>query len=477
MTTFSQPNANYTEWPFPFDPSDWEKTPPAVQAYLLSLHQRLDQLQQQIDALQGRLDKTSKPPASHPHRIRLSKSPTPNVARHRANAGAKKGHPGSGPNLLEPTEVQHVYPAPCACGQGALGTPTLYHTHQMIELPPIDMQITHFLLHQARCVGGGRLIKAEVPSAYATGYGPRLSGLIGELSGMHGTSRRLMQDFCQSVLRIPIALGAIQKVIDRVSRAILPHYEAIAELARNATVGYIDETPWFCQHTLQWLWTMTTDTVSLFLMHPHRSKEAFFDLIEDWQGILVSDGYGVYQTWVNHRQTCLAHLMRTARGLAENTIPSLPPVAGGRSRNCSACARWRKPRLRVGSGRRGMRRFCTVIGRYHERHDDAGKLARRLQREMASLWVFLCEHGVEATNNRAERCLAIWCAVAQTLRGHRQCQRQPLGRAEFVASPNLPSAWPVDLWRSWLMHSPVCSADVSLISPGSTEHRPTLYPL
>jgi transposase len=192
-----------------------------------------------------------------------------------------------------PTNVQHVYPTPCSCGHGALETPTLYHTHQRIELPTIDMQITHFLLHQARCVGCGKLIKADVPSQYDTSYGSRWSGLIGELSGMHGTSRRLMQNFCQSVLHVSISLGAIQKVINRVSCAIVPHDEAIAALARNATVGYIDETPWFCQHTLQWLWTMTTETGSLFLIHPHRSKEAFFDLIEDWQGILVSDGYGV----------------------------------------------------------------------------------------------------------------------------------------------------------------------------------------
>ena len=50
-------------------------------------------------------------------------------------------------------------------------------------------------------------------------------------------------------------------------------------------------------------------------------------------------------------------------------------------------------------------RLCTLITRYHARKDDAGRLARRLQREMASLWVFLVEHGVEATNNRAERAL------------------------------------------------------------------------
>jgi len=34
------------------------------------------------------------------------------------------------------------------------------------------------------------------------------------------------------------------------------------------------------------------------MIHPRRSKEAFFDLIEDWSGLLVSDGYGVYQKGV-----------------------------------------------------------------------------------------------------------------------------------------------------------------------------------
>ena len=50
-------------------------------------------------------------------------------------------------------------------------------------------------------------------------------------------------------------------------------------------------------------------------------------------------------------------------------------------------------------------RFCRLLNRYHERLDDAGRLTRRLQREMASLWVFLREQGVEPTNNRAERSL------------------------------------------------------------------------
>src|SRR2546430_1032925 len=50
-------------------------------------------------------------------------------------------------------------------------------------------------------------------------------------------------------------------------------------------------------------------------------------------------------------------------------------------------------------------RLCTWIDQYHDRTDDAGRFARRLLREMDSLWVFLAQSGVEPTNNRAERAL------------------------------------------------------------------------
>ena len=410
MAMASQADTDNTTWPFPFSPQAWEQTPDTVQAHLLTLQTQLHalqqqhhQLQHQVNTLQGRLDKTSKTSSKPPS----SDSPftKPTLRPSASKRGARKGHPGAGATLLEPTDVQHVYPAPCACGHGELSLPTLYHTHQVIELPPIAMAITHFLLHQAHCGECGALLKAAIPSAHTTGYGPRLTALLGELSGMHRNSRRLVQDFCHSVLHLPMSLGAIQKVIDRVSQALVPHYETIAVLAHHAPVGYIDETPWYYQHTLPWLWTMTTETVSLYLIHPHRSKEAFRALIEDWQGILVSDGYGVYQDWVSRRQTCVAHLMRSARGLAEKCDPALAACGTWARKELQRLCQMAKAPPTGGEWRTWYARLGTLSERYHERKDDAGRLVRRLQREMASLWVFLCEHGVEPTNNRAERAL------------------------------------------------------------------------
>ena len=41
-------------WPFPFPRQDWEQTPPAVQAYLLTLQQDLRSLRDRAETLESR---------------------------------------------------------------------------------------------------------------------------------------------------------------------------------------------------------------------------------------------------------------------------------------------------------------------------------------------------------------------------------------------------------------------------------------
>jgi transposase len=279
---------------------------------------------------------------------------------------------------------------------------TPYSTHQVIELPPLEMEGHHFILQQGLCHGGGRQLKAQVPSDHPAGYGPRLSALIGALAGRHRPSWRLVQDFCHAGCNIPISLGAVQKVIQRVSHALVPHHEAMATLAHQAPVGSIDATPWYCQNALPWLWLMATDTVASYRIAPHRSTEAFLALIDDWQGIWVSDGYGVYQDWVHQRQTCLAPLIRRARGLSQRRDPDIAACGNTALQELQRWCHMAHEPPSGGQGQAWYARCCRLLNRYQERADDAGRLVRRLAREMASLWVFLREHGVDPTNNLAE---------------------------------------------------------------------------
>ena len=418
-------------WALPFTQLAWELTPPAVQDYLKSQHQQIaqlqsqmvqcqsqiEQLQQHVETLQEQLAKTSqtssKPPSSaspfnKPKRQRKTSSGT---------HGGQKGHRGRGPTFLSPTEVHLIEPGPCPCGHGNLVSLTPYYTHHVIELPPIEMDIHHCILQQGHCQGCGRQLKAQVPRAHQAGYGPRFSALIAELAGMHRPSWRLVQDFCHSVFNLPISLGAVQKIIQRVSHAIVPHSEAIGTLAHQAPVGYIDETPWYCQNALQWLWIMVTDTVAYYRIDLHRSKEAFLALIDEWQGILVSDGYGVYQDWVNQRQTCLAPLIRTARGLAQRRDPAIAACGQSARKELQRLCHMAHEPPSGGQWQAWDARLCRLIDRSQQRSDEAGRLPRRLAREMAALWVFLREHGVEPTNNLAERGLRFGVMWRKTSHG------------------------------------------------------------
>ena len=110
------------------------------------------------------------------------------------------GHPGHCQAWLAPTEVIEVTPEACACGQREFPEAQPYHTYQVIELPEIQMVVKHLVVHETRCPRCGRLLKAERPAKYRYGYGPRLTALIGELSGSQRNSRSAVQEFCRSVL-------------------------------------------------------------------------------------------------------------------------------------------------------------------------------------------------------------------------------------------------------------------------------------
>ena len=390
----------------PFSEVDWRLTPKAIRAYLLYLHEQIRQIAQlkrRVEQLEAMLHSDS----SNSHKPPSSDSPFKKKAhkQKRRKAGAKKGHQGHRQVMLEPTETAPIKPQRCSCGSKDFADCKPYHTHQVIEFPEIPMQVTHFILHQGRCLRCGKLNKAEIPLEHQSGYGPRFTALIGEIAGNQGNSRSVVQDFCASVLGIHISKGAIQKVIDRLSEAIKPHYEAIGTVARKSKVNYIDETSWFKNGALMWLWAMVNTKVAYFMIHPRRSKEAFAALIDQWTGILVSDGFKVYQQWVELRQTCLAHLIRTAKGLALRKDPEI--AAFGRRALAELhrlCSMAHAP-PNLGQWSAFYARLSHLISQNHDRKDEAGKFARRLLREMDSLWVFLEEQGVEPTNNRAERAL------------------------------------------------------------------------
>ena len=399
----------------PLDSEILSRTPPEVIELLLRLleesralreenqilRQEIAILRARVEELEAKLNENStnsnKPPSSD----------SPFAKRPEAPKKAKKPRKRKGmrQQCLRPTELVELYPEKCACGCREFENQEPYYVHQVIELPEIKASVSHVILYRALCRACGKTAKAHIPHEQRTGFGPRFCALVAELVAVHGNSRRAVQDFLFSVIGIPVSQGVIQNILDRISLAIAPHYEAIGEAVRAAPVNHVDETTWKRNKTLEWLWLMCNSSAAFFLLHSNRSKAAFHALIKDWQGILVSDGYAVYQQWAHGRQSCLAHLIRKAKGLSERQNPAVSRPGTWVLKELRLLCRMAKTRPSVGQWNMFYARLIRLIGLYREQPDEAGQLVRRLHREMGCLWLFLQENGVAPTNNHAERTL------------------------------------------------------------------------
>jgi len=158
------PTPTNSAWPFPFPQQDWEQTPPAVQAYLLAVQQSLIQVQARVEALEARLNQNSttshRPPSSdNPYKKPRHRSPSTTPRK----AGGQPGHAGHRQVLLPPTAVHALRPERCPCGNTTFAATKPYYTHQVIELPPIELEVQHFVLHQGWCTACGTRNNARVP--------------------------------------------------------------------------------------------------------------------------------------------------------------------------------------------------------------------------------------------------------------------------------------------------------------------------
>ena len=158
-------------------PADWQQTPPSVQTLVVTLLQRLE-------AVEARLQQdstTSQRPPSTDSLYKKARKPAGDAPPRKA--GGQPGHPGHQQALLAPTDMRVLTPQQCACGYTALGMPRPYHTHQVIELPAIQMDVTHFVLHEAWCPVCVQWTKAQIPPSILQGMGHGSPPSLGKSPG------------------------------------------------------------------------------------------------------------------------------------------------------------------------------------------------------------------------------------------------------------------------------------------------------
>ncbi len=233
------------------------------------------------------------------------------------------------------------------------------------------------------------------------------------MTGRLGMSKRNAQEVFSTFFGLELSVGSVSAIERRVAASLEEPYTEAWSSARGSPVIHADETPWYEDRRLAWLWVMTTGDLTVYRIQDRRNKEAAMAFIgEDFAGTACTDRYGAY-VWIAKRGFCWAHLRRNFEAM------SLAP--GGE---------WYGQRLRAAASQIMITWYQNARGEIDDAQKDA-KLAtarrqvedalrwaaaqphfERVQRQAAAmleqsdhLWAFLEVPGLPPDNNIAERAM------------------------------------------------------------------------
>ena len=432
---------------FELSPDLWVELPQQAQEMFVTMHTHIEGLEVRIHELEARLDQhsqnSSRPPSSDPPSFKRPQRPSSSGGRKRGGQPGHRGHHRIEYAEAEVDEVVELHPSGCEkCGAQLEGPAQdeRWWRHQVVELPEVRVKVTEYRLHSSKCPGCGHRVSAQLPAGVpGRPFGPTLQATAAMLTGRYRLSRREAQQLLEDLWGVKISLGALSKLEEATSDALLGVVKDVAQSVKGALVVNMDETGWREDNARAWLWTAVTEAVSLFHIDPRRSGDVVERLVGDeFRGVVGSDRYSAYKRIpIKQRALCYAHLKRNFQALVDRggeagTVGRWGVREIGRLFNLWHS--YRNGEMDWGELQRRLKPIKARFGKlleYGKWVDDrkAWALCRNLSELWDGLWTFSKIEGVEPTNNAAERALrpgVLWrkgSFGSQSTRGSRFVER------------------------------------------------------
>jgi transposase len=387
-----------------------------------ALYQENQELKARMRALEHRVHRnssnSSRPPSSDPPNAPPPAPPEPPSGR---KPGGQPGHPPANRKSFPPDEVDHIvklYPQQCQGCRRKLSPPAqsgmwLWLSQQVVDVPPVAAHVTEYQCYGGPCENCGAFNVAEVPVEVAgLAAGSRLQAIASLLSGRFRLSRREVEEALVELFgpKADLALGTLSNLEAQTSAALAPVYEEAHHAAQKAPRANFDETGWREGRKKAWLWVMVTAALTIFRIDRHRDQDAFKALAGRFKGVLSSDRWRTYMSWLKRLHAlCWAHLKRDFTSWKE--LGGEEGKLGTSALECEreVMALWH--RFKKGEiSRRTLREYLRPIQkrlrkilRRGERHPLIAGTSKELLEYWTCLWVFTKVPGIEPTNNAGEQ--------------------------------------------------------------------------
>lgn len=389
------------------------RTPDEVIRLLVSLLERIEKLEAENRELKAQLRlnslNSSKPPSTDPPQVKR-RPPPPKSGRRR---GGQPGHPRHERPLVPADQVDQIIdcrPELCAvCDAPLSGNDPHAERRQVAEIPRMRPHVTEYRRHTLTCRCGcpttGRL-----PAAATGAFGPRLSALVGLLSGVYRLGKRPVQQLLADLFGLSISTGMICKLQKRAATLLTPVYQQLGRYVRTQN-AHLDETGWREDKKRAWLWAAVAPFATVFNVARSRGRAVVEHLLGGNFGkVVICDRWKAYGH-LRRIQWCWAHLRRDFQALIDR---------GGKGRAIGEALLDHSNHLfhwwhRVRDGTITRATFQKYVGWLRAAFRDdlehgvgcgcaktAGTCRALLAHEQR-LWTFVRHEGIEPTNNIAER--------------------------------------------------------------------------
>jgi transposase len=347
--------------------------------------------------------------------------------------GLEYGKQASRP-IPDHIDEQIAVPLPkrCGCGGKAIYDETLSQYQEDIVRRTIvrrfDVEIGHCSCCGRRIQGRHDLQTSDALGAAGVQIGPEALSLATHLRKEMGLSDQRAVRVLELGWGLEMSRSGICRAVIRVAQKAAPTYQQLRIVVRQADVAWMDETGWRVAATLEWLWGVVTETVTVYDILPGRGFEQASSILgADWEGWLHHDGWKVYYQFLKaFHQSCLNHLLTRCRDLIEKVSPSAAgfPLQVSTLLHKGLDLRDRFARhdisehgLAVAAGR--IESALDELIRRNYRTEANRRLAKHLRHEQPWLFTFLKCPGVHATNNVAERVMRPAVIARKTWGGNR----------------------------------------------------------
>jgi len=358
----------------------------------------------------------------------------PAAPKRKGKPGAKVGHaPARRPKPTRVDERKEHRLEQCPCCGVRLQRCKRSRTRTIEDfIDDLKTVVTEHTVHRDYCPACKKHVEPVVPDAMPkAAIGHRAVSLTSWLHYGLGLSIAQTRELAFRQFQTHLSSGGLVAAWQRLAERLEPWYVRIGVEARDSAVLHADETGWRMNGRTWWLWCFANPDLCYYLLDPSRGSpalEKFF--AEAFDGVLVTDFWAAYNTFVRERQCCLAHLLRELEKVDQtNASGEWKAFAKKLRRLLRDGIRLRKrpdfePATYISRIERIDRRLMA-LARAAYSDKDASRLAKRLLKYCDSLFTFLDYPAVPFDNNLAERMLR----PAVILRKNCQSNRSEKGAA------------------------------------------------